>query len=242
MGCVRGRIYTGTSGFAYADWAPLFYPAGTRPRDLLATYATRLRACELNGTFYRHPSPTAIARWLDETPSDFRFAVKAQRGGSFRAFTGDAHGTIEWLTRPYREFGERLGAVLFRVPEGVRRDDDRLDRLLRAWPRDLPLTVEFRDDSWRDDAVHARLAGAGVVLCATELPDDPVPPSLLRTGPFLYLRLRRTAYDETELAEWAARVEPFLADGLDVYVFFRHDADGDSPLRAERLAELVESG
>ena len=239
---MRGRLYTGTSGFAYADWAPRFYPPGTRPRDLLSAYAARLDACELNGTFYRHPSATAVAGWLQATPPAFRFAVKAQRGGSFRALTGNPEATVGWLTRPYRDFGERLGTVLFRVPEGVVRDDARLAALLAAWPGDMPLTMEFREPSWHDDAVHARLRDAGAVLCATELPDDPGPPSLLATGPFLYLRLRRESYDDAELAAWAARVEPFVADGRDAYVFFRHDAGGESPLRAVRFAELLRSG
>jgi uncharacterized protein YecE (DUF72 family) len=212
-----------------------------RARDLLAAYAARLDACELNGTFYRHPTDTAIASWLRATPESFRFAVKAQRGGSFRALVHDAATTVEWLTRPYRDFGTRLGTVLFRVPEGVPRDDGRLDALLRAWPAGMPVTFEFREPSWQDDAVHARLRDAGAVLCATELPDDPGPPSLLATGAFLYLRLRRETYDEADLGAWAARVEPFLADGRDVYVFFRHDERGDSPLRAVRFAELVEA-
>ena len=59
------------------------------------------------------------------------------------------------------------------------------------------------------------------------------------TAPFIYLRLRRSSYSEAELEEWAARIEPFLADGLDAFVFFRHDEDGQSPLRAERLRALL---
>jgi len=31
----------------------------------------------------------------------------------------------------------------------------------------------------------------------------------------------------------------FLADGLDAFVFFRHDEDGESPLRAERFRQLL---
>jgi uncharacterized protein YecE (DUF72 family) len=238
---MAGRLFVGTSGFSYAAWAPQFYPAGTRGRDLLAAYADRLNACELNGTFYRHPTEASIAGWLAATPSSFRFAVKAQRGGSFRAFSGETASTVSWLTRPYHAFGDRLGAVLFRVPEGVPRDDARLDALLRAWPSELPLTLELRDPSWVDDEVHARVREASAVLCATELPEDPSPPTLRATGPFLYLRLRRDTYSDAELAEWAARVEPFLADGRDVYVFFRHDESGESPLRAVRFRELVES-
>ena len=57
-------------------------------------------------------------------------------------------------------------------------------------------------------------------------PEDPEPPTLRRTGPFLYLRLRRHDYTPDELAAWAARIEPFVADGLDAFVFFRHDEVG----------------
>ncbi len=79
-----------------------------------------------------------MAGWLTDTPTDFRFAVKAQRGGSLRAFGEAAQQTVGWLTGPYRLFGERLGCVLFRVPENVHRDDLKLASLLAAWPADMP--------------------------------------------------------------------------------------------------------
>src|ERR1044071_9523212 len=82
----RGRLYVGTSGFAYPDWAPVFYPAGTRANQLLESYSGRLNAVELNNTFYQQPKPDKVAAWLAATPADFRFVVKAQRGGSMRAF------------------------------------------------------------------------------------------------------------------------------------------------------------
>ena len=230
----RGRLYVGTSGFAYPDWAPHFYPAGTRNDGLLAQYATRLSAVELNNTFYQHPRPERIAAWLDATPADFRFVVKAQRGGSMRAFGEAAEQTVGWLTTPYRLFGERLGSVLYRVPEQVRRDDDRLRTLLAAWPVDMPLTLEFQHASWHDDEVFELLRGHSATLCATDL-DDRDPPDLRLTGRFIYLRLRRMSYTSTEIAEWADRLAAFLADGIDCYVFLRHDESGESPLRAVDL-------
>ena len=56
-----------------------------------------------------------------------------------------------------------------------------------------------------------------------------------RIGPLLYLRLRRTSYSRADLDAWAARLAPFLDDGVDVCVFLRHDADGGSALDAESL-------
>jgi uncharacterized protein YecE (DUF72 family) len=229
----------GTSGFAYRDWAPRFYPTGTRPSELLRTYATRLTAVELNNTFYVRPSPRAIDGWLAATPKDFRFCAKAQRGGAWRAMRDDPSEPVRRLAESYAPFGDRLRCVLFRIPDDMRRDDTALARLLDAWPASMPLAVEMRHPSWQDDEVHELLRGHGAALVATDTDDEPLPPDLRRTGPFLYLRLRRSAMDGTDLDAWAARLAPFLEDGLDACVFLRHDEDGGMALAAETLLARI---
>lgn len=190
------------------------------------------------------------------TPPGFRFATVAQRGSVVRSLWNAPEESIAWLTEPLGHFEDRLGAVLFRVPSEVRRDgpwvdgetsvaDARFARFLAAWPRSLPLVVELQDSSWHVDETFAALRAAGAVLCTTELPpegdegasrdaaaDAGEPPMIRRTGSFLYLRLRRHDYDAAALDAWAARIEPFLAAGDDVYAFFRHDPVG-------RAAELA---
>lgn len=235
----RGKAYVGTSGFAYPDWAPLFYPDGLRANHLLGHYAGRLNAVELNNTFYQQPRPDKIAAWLAATPADFRFVVKAQRGGSMRAFGEAAAQTVDWLTAPYRLFGERLGAVLYRVPGKMHRDDEKLRRLLEAWPADMPLVVEMQNAEWQVDQVFDLLARHSASLCTTDL-DDHDAPNLRLTGHSIYLRLRRSAYTDTDLADWAGRLSAFLDSGTDCYVFFRHDSNGTSALHAaDLLARLA---
>ena len=169
----------------------------------------------------------------------------------------DPEESVRWLTEPLPEFGERLGAVLFRMPAELRRDgpwagrdvaeaDARLRAFLEVWPRTIPLVLEFQDPTWHVDETFAALREAGATLCTTELPPegdegataeaDAEPPMIRRTGSFLYLRLRRHDYDDAALDAWTARIEPFLAAGDDVYVFFRHDAVGRA---AELALELV---
>ena len=270
---MTGRLLAGTSGFSYAGWTPRFYPLGTRASGLLAAYGRQLPAVELNATFRRRPTASAIRGWIGAVPDDFRFAAKAQRASAIRGLFGSPEETVAWLTEPLGEFGERLGAVLYRVPAEVRRDgpwvggdpavgDARLQALLAAWPRSIPLVLEFQDPTWHVDETFAALRAAGAVLCTTELPPEGdegaagsaggsagagdstgaaaatgsaggEPPIIRRTGPFLYLRLRRHDYDATELDAWAARIQPFLDAGDDVYVFFRHDPVG----RAGELAK-----
>ncbi|HUQ44424.1 MAG TPA: DUF72 domain-containing protein [Candidatus Limnocylindria bacterium] len=257
---MTGRLLAGTSGFSYAGWTPRFYPPGTRAAGMLAAYAQQLLAVELNATFRRRPTASAIRGWIGAVPADFRFAAKAQRASAIRGLFGSPDDTVAWLTEPLGEFGDRLGAVLYRVPAEVRRDgpwvggdpavgDARLQALLAAWPRAIPLVMEFQDPSWHVDETFEALRGAGAVLCTTELPPegdegaagtgdlpDDDPPFIRRTGPFLYLRLRRHDYTPAQLDAWAARIQPFLEAGDDVYVFFRHDPVGRA---AELAMELL---
>lgn len=168
-------------------------------------------------------------------PSTFRFCVKLLRSGSLRAYVNDPVGTLPWLTSPLASFGNRLGAALLRVPAGQARDDARLGRLLAAWPAGLPLAVELLDPAWQVDEVQSLLRAAGATLVVTETEDAPNPP-LTVTGTFVYLRLRRATYGPADLDAWAARLEPFLDDGRDAYVFFRHDEHGATPALAAALA------
>ena len=235
---MTGRLLVGTSGFSYPGWSPRFYPPGLRSGELLRFYGSRLDTVELNNTFYRQPRPEAVANWLAATPDAFRFVVKAQRSGSGRFF-GDPTSGLDWLTGPYRAFGERLGAVLFRIPDIARRDDDKLRRFLGAWPTDLPLVVELREPSWAADETVRALTDHNAALCITDMPELEEPPVIRRTSDRLYLRLRRDDYTTAELAAWLARLQPFLDAGDDAFVFFRHDEVGRGAELALELRSLA---
>ncbi len=235
----RGRVLAGTSGFAYGGWSPQFYPREVKPGGRLAHYASRLAACELNGTFYARPTPERLDAWATAVPPDFRFVVKGQRGGSIRALYASPDESVPWLTEHLPRLGERLGAMLFRIPSKVARNEQRLAGVLGAWPWAVPLVVEAQHPSWHVDETFAALRDAGAVLCTTDL-DEEQTPDIRRTGPFLYLRLRRHVYSDGDLDGWARRLVPFLDDGLDAYVMFRHDEDGSGALMAEGFAARVE--
>ena len=230
-----GTLRVGTSGFAYPSWAPAFYPAGTRGDSLLPAYAARLSAVELSTTYYRQPTAEQAAAWAARTPAAFRFAVKLLRTGVLRAYVSDPAETLAWLTAPLAAFGSRLGTALLRVPADRPRDDARLAALVAGWPRGIPLALELPAAAWHVDEVFAIAGEHGAVVVCTETDDEPNPP-LTVTGPFVYLRLRREQYGTADLDAWAARLEPFLADGRDAYVFFRHDAHGETPGHAISLA------
>jgi uncharacterized protein YecE (DUF72 family) len=158
-----------------------------------------------------------------------------------RALVTDPAASVPWLTAPLEWFGPRLGTVLYRVPDRMRVDVAGLTTLLGHWPRGVPVTFEFQDPSWHVDEVFAALRTAGAALCATDLPDADEPPTIRLTGSFIYLRLRRHDYAPGEVAAWAARLQPFLSSGTDVFAFFRHDEVGRGPELAEALKAAVDA-
>ena len=234
-----GRLYVGTSGFSYPTWVGGFYEPGVRSGGMLPAYAARLGAVELNNTFYQFPTEARVAAWRNATPGGFRFTAKAQQRVTHWARLSDAVQTRR-LADAMRLFGDRLGATLVRVPDTFQRDDARLTAFLEAWPRELPVAFDLRHESWLDDEVLALVRSHGnAAWVATDRDELPEPVRIFATAPFLYVRLRRSGYDEADLETWAARVAPFVEDGRDVFVFFRHTEAPTAPLLALRFQELA---
>src|SRR6266568_246656 len=96
-----GTIYAGASGFSYPAWKGVFYPERLPSARMLAHYAGRLNGVELNGSFYRTPPASTLARWAADTAPGFRFCFKAQRGLTYSADGFDREGLA-------RQVGQRL--------------------------------------------------------------------------------------------------------------------------------------
>src|SRR5207245_10552469 len=73
------RLFVGTSGWAYPSWKPKFYPEKLPQKNFLKYYATQLNTVEVNFTFRQLVKETTIEKWLNETPQEFRYGIKAQQ-------------------------------------------------------------------------------------------------------------------------------------------------------------------
>jgi len=63
------RVLIGCSGWNYADWKGLFYPAKGCPTSRWLTfYSEHFPTVEINSTFYRLASRDAVARWVTQVP------------------------------------------------------------------------------------------------------------------------------------------------------------------------------
>src|SRR6266478_2817563 len=81
-----GRLFVGTSGFAYKEWIGPFYPPGTKSAGMLGYYAGQFGSVEVNYTFRRSPTASMMEGWSAATPDGFVSALAAvnERHGSHR--------------------------------------------------------------------------------------------------------------------------------------------------------------
>ncbi len=235
MGLSRPRLRTGTSGFAFRSWIPAFYPAGTRTKDLLAAYAARLPAVELNNTFYRLPTAAAAAGWRAQVPADFRFAVKAPMWWTVARKAVDPAPAVAELRAALAPLGETFGCLLLQFPAHVACDLPRLAGWLQAMPPSWRCACEFAHPSWRRADVDALLAShdGTRVLRDDDGGDAAAAPQPDPAFAWHYARLRRTDYASAELAAWRRNL--LAAARSDSFAFFRHEDTARGPRLAAAL-------
>ena len=217
------NLFVGTSGFSYKEWKGPFYPEEIRQSEMLSFYSSKLPSVEINNTFYRLPKPDVLQSWSDQTPTDFRFALKASRRITHFKRLLNAGDVMEYMCSIVKELDTKLGAVLFQLPPNFKKNIDRLRDFLPHVPPSLPAAFEFRHESWFDDDVFQALEDANCALCIADNSKEQSVP-VVQTTNWGYLRLRRPDYDDEDLSRWASEIQETGWD--DVFVFFKHEDDG----------------
>jgi uncharacterized protein YecE (DUF72 family) len=233
-------LHVGTSGWAYKEWRPAFYPADVPQDRFLEHYGSVLTACEVNATFYRLQSESTVGRWASATPPSFRFAVKAHRRLTHTramAWNDDERAFLAQFVASVAPLGERLGPMLLQYPPARQRDDAGLAAVLDALPAGLAFAVEFRHDSWVDTEVFACIAARGGTVCISETGGavlDRLPP-----GPFAYVRLRADRYSPDARDAWLGLLKREAAY-RPVYAFAKHEGiPAGDPFGGIGLAEWL---
>jgi uncharacterized protein YecE (DUF72 family) len=204
---------------------------------MLGYYAQHLSAVEINNTFYRLPKASVLAGWAEQVPDGFRFALKASRRITHIKRLRDAVEETAYLFRAAGSLGVHLGPILFQLPPYLRKDLGRLSSFLETLPARATAAFEFRHPSWFDDEVYQCLQARDVALCVADTDEGDA--ALVATAAWGYLRLRRGAYTEADLALWAQRVR--AQDWRHAYVFFKHEDEAAGPRLAARFRALAQS-
>ena len=234
------RALIGTSGFAYSEWKPAFYPKELPAKSFLSHYAARFGTVEIDATFYRLPSEEIIAAWKRETPDDFRFALKASRSIThMRRLRTPMLMLDRWLS-VLASLGDRVGITLYQLPPNFKADFGLLGTFLEALPPAIPAAFEFRHDSWFVDECYRLLAEHKVGLCIHDANESTTP--IVCTAPVTYVRLRRDGYPPELRAEWTERFRAWVSEGIDVFAYIKHEGNPDAPLIAQQFVKELERG
>ena len=241
---MAGRIHVGVGGWSFAPWRGTFYPKGWPQKRELEFASRKLTSIEINATFYSTFKPANWARWRDETPDGFVFAIKGSRFCTNRrvlASAGDA--VARFVGQGLAELGDRLGPINWQFAETKAFDSGDFAAFLALLPREvgghrLRHALEVRHHSFADERflALARRHGAAIVFAD----HDEHPRIDEATADFAYARLMRThdkvatGYRAAALDGWAAAARSWAARG-DAFIYFIAGAKRRAPAAAQAL-------
>jgi len=237
------NVRIGCSGWQYKHWRGDFYPAELPTSRWFAHYALSFDTVEINNSFYRLPPAETFAKWREQAPSRFLYAVKASRFLTHMKKLKEPENPLARFFDNARQLGSRLGPVLYQLPPRWPLNLERLEIFLRALPGGHRHTIEFRESSWYDDRVYELLRRHNVALCLHDMQGSAS--GKLVVGPFIYVRFHFGTkryggrYSDERLDEWAEWLAARAAEGLHVFAYFNNDSGGHAPRDAVRLRQKV---
>lgn len=238
------RVLIGTSGWHYASWRGPFFPGDLPLKEQLRYYAGQFDTTELNGVFYRTPTPEAVEAWREQTGRDFVFAWKASKFIThWKRLSDRSVNSLELLEDRISLLRGKVGPILFQLPPQFEADADRLAAFFKLLSRKRRYSFEFRHPSWYQPRILRMLADQNISLCLSDHHDAPA--LWKRTADFVYVRGHGPSgryhghYSRPALTQWARRIKSWKRQGCDVYVYFDNDQKSAAPADAQALKALL---
>jgi uncharacterized protein YecE (DUF72 family) len=227
-------IRLGTSGFSYDDWIGEVYPEDLPKWQWLSYYARSFNTVELNVTYYRLPDAGYVRGWVDRTPDDFLFTVKAHRALTHERKAPDFQGFCESINELVTS--GKLGCILAQFPHSFHATSEN-----KAYLTDLaqnlegyPVVVEFRSHDWIADETFQLLRDLNLGFCCVDEPRirGLMPPIAVATGPLAYVRFHGRNGEKWWQHEfaWERYDYTYSEDELDEWIPKIRDLDDQAPL------------
>jgi uncharacterized protein YecE (DUF72 family) len=239
------HILIGTSGWHYGSWRGPFFPEGLPLKNQLQDYASQFPTTELNGVFYRTPTPEAVRSWEEQTGKNFVFAWKASKFIThWKRLSENSVNSLELLEDRLALLDGKVGPILFQLPPNFSANAERLAAFLKLLSKRRRYTFEFRHPSWYCQPIFRLLSRHNISLCISDHHDAPSP--WRRTADFVYVRGHGPGgrygghYRGATLADWAKRIRSWKKQGCDVYVYFDNDQKSAAPSDALKLKLLLQ--
>jgi uncharacterized protein YecE (DUF72 family) len=238
------RVLIGTSGWHYDSWRGPFFPKGLPLKEQLPYYSSQFWTTELNGVFYRTPTPQAVTGWRDQTGRNFIFAWKASKFIThWKRLSGNSVNSLELLEDRLSLLGRKARPILFQLTAELQSRCRPLTAFFKLLSRKRRYSFEFRHPSWYSPQILRLLRAQNISLCISDHHDAPAP--WKRTADFVYVRAHgptgryKGHYSARTLSEWARHIRSWKRQGCDVFVYFDNDQKSAAPADARALSELM---
>ena len=209
------KIYVGIGGWTYEPWRGPFYPEKWSQKRELEYAASKVTSIEINGTYYGAQKPETFAKWRDETPDGFIFAVKGTRFATNRKDLAQSKESVErFLSSGITELKDKLGPINWQFMATKKFEPEDFESFFKLLPPELDgirlrHAVEVRHDSFRDPRFIdlARRYNVAIITAA----DCDFPQIADQTADYAYLRLQGSSeahakgYSEAALDAWVKR-------------------------------------
>ncbi len=220
----KAKIRVGIGGWTYEPWRGVFYPEDLAQKRELEYASRQMTSIEVNGTYYGSQKPESFAKWHDETPDDFVFALKAPRFATNRRVLAEAGTSIDrFFASGVTALKNKLGPINWQFALTKKFDPDDFEAFLKLLPKSVDghairHAVEVRHDSFKtpDFIALAREYGVAIVLGA----DSDYPQIADVTAPFVYVRIMGTTeteergYSPSALKNWVKRMQDWASGKL----------------------------
>ena len=246
------KLFLGSSGWSYKDWAGNFYPS-TLPRNkFLIHYSTVFNTVEVDSTFYAVPSKQVVENWARMVPDGFQFSVKVPRVITHEKILEDCEEELAIFLDHLSPLGHKLGAILFQFSYGFKPEEkfDVLQQFVSHLPEGYQFTVEVRNRKWLFDEFYDLLRSNNIALAQI---DHPWFPKLkYPTADFGFVRWlgdRRkiesdfsyVRIDRSKDYEWWAEViHDTLPNIRKLYAYMNNHYAGHSPTSLTQFREIYQ--
>jgi uncharacterized protein YecE (DUF72 family) len=237
------RLFIGTSGWHYKHWFGRFYPKGMPAIEHLPYYAKFFDTVELNGVFYRLPTPEMVKSWYARAPKQFTFAYKASRYITHMKRLLQPQSALRLMFRRADLLKEKLGPILYQLPPSFKVDVKRLQSFLKILPKGYDHVMEFRHPTWFTEEVYDVLRTHKTTLCLYDMKGVPTPRVI--TASVIYVRMHGSeskyagSYTQPVLEEWAKLFRQWVQQKHPVYMYFNNDIRGHAIENAKTIKGLL---
>ncbi|BAT58965.1 hypothetical protein GJW-30_1_01493 [Variibacter gotjawalensis] len=220
----EGRIRVGIGGWTFEPWRGTFFPDKLSQKRELEYASSKLTSIEVNGTYYGSMKPATFAKWHEETPDDFVFALKGPRFATNRKILAEAGDSVErFFKSGVLELKDKLGPINWQLMGTKKFDPEDFAKFLALLPRTvegraIQHAVEVRHESFADAEVIAAAREQGIAIITAG--DSEYVEIADTSAPFVYARIQGTSEDEKlgyskkALDTWAERAKTWASGSV----------------------------